>query len=163
MTGGVFTSWPSTLFFFRLMVSLKSLQAWENMASDTVNIVQCVRWLLRHRQRACLWWWSHTPWCSLSSLVILSSLPSDLPCMFTPSVEFLKVCFRRGRRGCWRELMQERSLASRRLWLDGCLHTIMKRSDHAVKLRGHLIFKRMLKSLFRLTRSKASIRCMKAM
>ena len=163
MTGGVFTSWPSTLVFFRLMVSLKSLQAWENM-----SIRHCRSCSVREVTAASsaknmsLMMVSHTLVFALS-LVILYSLPSDLPCMFTPSVEFLKVCFRRGRRGCWRELEQERSLASRRLWLDGCLHTIMKRSDHAVKLRGHPIFKRMLKSLFRLTRSKASIRCMKAM
>ena len=163
MTGGVFTSWPSTLVFFRLMVSLKSLQAWENMSIRHCRSCSVREVTAASSAKSMSWWWSHTPWCSLSSLVILYSLPSDLPCMFTPSVEFLKVCFRRGRRGCWRELEQERSLASRRLWLDGCLHTIMKRSDHAVKLRGHPILKRMFKSLFRLTRSKTSIRCMKAM
>ena len=49
------------------------------------------------------------------------------------------------------------------LVLDGCLHTVKKRPDHVVKLRGAPIFRRMLKSPFQLTRLNALVRSMKAM
>ena len=82
------------------------------------------------------------------SLAMLSSLPFDLVCMYTPSVEFPKARLRR------REGRMPKRVGARMgalfhttfnvkwfghnycLVLDGCPHTVMKRYYHALKLQG---------------------------
>ena len=49
------------------------------------------------------------------------------------------------------------------LVLNGGLHVIMERSNHTVQILGHPIFRRMLKSPSRVTRSNALVRSTKAM
>ena len=95
MTGDVFTSWPSTLVFFRLMVSPKSLQAWFDLSIRHCRSCSvCEVTVASSAKSMSLMMVTHTLVFALS-LVMFYSLPSDLLCMCTQSVEFLKVCFRR--------------------------------------------------------------------
>ena len=93
MTGGVSTSWPITLVFFKLMVRQKSMQAWESLSkrhwrSCSVCDVTAAssaksRSLIR---TSCILVFA-------ISLARLNSLPSDLVCRYTTSVEVPKACF----------------------------------------------------------------------
>jgi len=47
-------SWPSTLVSFRLMVSPKSLQAWENLSMRHWSCCSVSEVTARHQRRACL-------------------------------------------------------------------------------------------------------------
>ena len=80
------------------------------------------------------------------SLAILYSLPSDLVCMYTPSVEVLKGMFKkegevdakecRGKDAALlHTVLDVERFGHAALVLNGCLHVIVERSNHTVQIR----------------------------
>ena len=95
MTGGVSTSCPNTLFFYRPMVRPKWLHTRENLfIRHCSSCSVCEMTALSSAK-------SMSPmmvtFVFVLSLGLLKSLPFDLVCMYTPIAE-------EGRRGCQRGL-----------------------------------------------------------
>lgn len=128
-------------------------------SSDTVDLAQCVRWLLRHRRRV----WSYAPWFLLLAwwrcIVchrILCACPhhrlnsqkhisegggeEDAEEGWSKDTALLHAAF---------DIERFENAA---FVLDGCLNAIIKRSVHAVSFGRHPIFRRMSKSPSRLTK-----------
>ena len=108
------------------------------------------------------------------SLAMFYSLPSDLVCMYTSSVEVPKACLRRREKkatiqyeGNMSEPFNIKNGVKQGCVLAPTLYgiymSLWKDLIILCRFRGHPIFRRMLKSPSRLTRSNALVRSMKAM
>ena len=94
MAGGVSTSWLSTLVFFRLMISPKSLQAWENLSMRCWSSCSvCEVTAASSAKSMSLMVFSVTLLFAFSR-ARLKSRPSDLVRRYTPSVDAPKACFK---------------------------------------------------------------------
>lgn len=143
---GMSTSWPSALAFFWLMIGPNSVQDWRICPSECRSC-DCYIIGKEHAFDGGL----------VLNLAMVQNMLSYLVCMYHLLDEFPKVSFRLKK---VLNMVGERMLPCFMLLvviigIDCWLHTIMKRSEHALKLRGHLIFKGMLKIWPLLTRLKA--------
>ena len=137
MTGEVSKSWPSTLVFFRLMVSPKSLQAWENLPMRLWSCCSVSEVTAPSSAKSMSLMRVTRTFVFALSLSRLNNYPSDLVCRYPPSVEVSKTCFsseeRRRRRGwaqghsqLYHTTIDVEWLRHTALILDGCLHIIVE-------------------------------------
>ena len=135
--GEMSKSWPRTLVFFRLMVSPKSLQAWENLSMRHWSCCSVMEVTAPSSAKSMSLMRVTRTFVFALSLSRFNNCPSDLVCRYTPSVEVPKTCFSSGERRRRRGWTQGHSqlfhttidvewLRHTALILDGCLHIIVE-------------------------------------
>ena len=167
-------SWPRMFVFFRLMISPKSLQAWEKQSiSSCSSLWLCVMTVASSANNMTLMRVSRT-FVLTFRWARLKRLPSDLVCRQILSCAVPNACLRRRVKKIPKRIgastqpyltLLHISKGSERLPLNCTVHFMLewKGSIKLCSLGGQPILQRALKRPSLLTRSKALVRLMNAM